>query len=460
MNPFKKRITAVLVFDGQQWSAGVYSRGGKGWEQRAVEAAPSLSVKQLPTDMLEFLAQQGVREARILVPADLHSVRMTLPPDLAPEEIHTAFSYELAQEQGTEVGALRLAATDAALFGMGCEPESFLVAAVDGAQVESYVQQLKPLGVKVSGVGGLELGLLGLSASEHAQERLLLLRTRSGFYAVPGTEEQPFYMSSVQIGLREETTDRDRERLERLQRRLHVNNALGLRVITAAPENDAPADRAHTVVGTAENVQVVTLDSLLPSLMELALAACPGDTQDPCALVGPPTGPRDPYRAGTWICLGIVLLTALYVGGRWNQMRLDLKDEQKVKAAWDTLVSEREKLKSRCSSLQQQRNQQQRIHKTLTQERRLPQGALELVNCLAREIPQYTRVTRVVQLESGGYEIEGSTRWAEGKNRFDRTLASALAPHGLLVEPGPLKYREDTRDQLFSYHIRPKGGAR
>lgn len=459
MNPFKKRVVAVLVFDGQKWSTGVYVREGKGWTQRAEDATASLSVKQIPSDTLEFLAQQRVTEARILVPANLHSVHLALPPDLDPEESHTVLSYELSQAQGAEIGTLRLAATDASLLGMGCDSESFLVAAVEAAQVNSYVQQLKSVDVNVAGIGGLEQGLLGLSASGHAQERLLLLRSRSGFYAVPGVEEQPFYMSSVQIGLRPETTERDQERLERLQRRLHVNDALKLRVITAGSTEDSVAERVRTVVGTDQNVQTDSLEGLLPALMELVLAARPGDTQDLCALIGPPVAPRDPYRSGTWICIAVILITACYTVNNWHQMKRNLKTEQERKIFWDQLKAERERLTSRCSSLQKQRNQQLRIYNMLTKNQRLPKGTLALLNCLAHDIPQYTRINCVTLLDDGGYELEGSTRWAEGKNQFDRTLAGTLAPLGFRVEPGPMKYREDMRDQQFSYLIHPKGGA-
>ena len=452
MTLFKSKKTAVLIFDGAHWHTGVYLRqkqGGEGVDSRTLA---SRSIKQLPGSVVDYLVEQQVGAVRLLVPADLHSLSMEMPDDVEHEELHTALAYEVAEEMGQEAHLLRLATVEASVYGMGCEAGVYMMAGFDTRQIEGYVQQLKQVGIQFEGVGALELGLLALHAA-HAEERLLLLRHRSGFYAVPGMEGQPFNMSSVQTGLEPEQSERDRERLVRFQRRLQAAGSVSMRVVTATMDGVPAAERVREVVPVGGEVEVSALDDVMPELMEQVLMAAVGDSRCACPLVGPPPAPKDPYRAGTWLCVAVVLLTLVYVGTRWHYLRVDVQGEQERSAAWSVLEKERERTSGHYRSLKERRDRQNRIYATLTATNRMSAGLLPLVDVLAVSIPQYTRITHIKQVDADHFEVKGVTRWAKGKIQLDRVLANAMGTVGMLVDPGPMTYQEDSREQQFSYQI-------
>ncbi|NCD32504.1 MAG: hypothetical protein EOL87_03705 [Spartobacteria bacterium] len=453
---FRRIKRGVLVFDGEHWHIGIFQCNRRHSKPLETHSITSRNMKQLPTAVLDYLSEQQVMAVRLLLPADLHSLPMEMPEDVEHEELHTALAYEMAEEMGTAAHMLRLATVEASVYGMGCDAGVYIMAGFDTRQIEGYANQLKQIGIGFEGVGALELGALALH-TQYAEERLLILRFQSGFYAVPGMEGQPFYMTSVQTGLKPEETSRDKERLIRLQRRLQTANHVPLRVITATADGIPAKERVLEVVQETDKISTEALDDLMPALMQQVLNSRIGNSEMPCPLIGPPPAPKDPHRSGTWICIGLVLLTLVYLGTRWYYIHCDLLGEQKRAQAWQVLVSKREQTANLCSSLKKSRNEQNRIYHILTETNRLPDGVIAVIDVLSTSIPQYTRITRFKQVGPHQFTIEGTTRWAKGKIKLDRILTEALLTVNMLAEPGPMEYDKITREQVFSYNIMPIG---
>lgn len=453
---FQKQHSAVLVFDGEHWHAGMFAQNRHAWIPRESLTIASRSLKQIPTQIIEFLIAQRASTVRILIPADLHSMPIELPMDADKEEMHTAIAYEIAEEIGKDAHLLRLATVEAALYAMGCEAGVYLTSGFESQQLESYRRELKQVGIGFSGIGALELGLLALHA-EHPQDRLLLLRHKSGFYVVPGSEEQPFYMTSVQTGLIPETTEREQERLQRLQRQLQMHHDFPIRVVTATTDGIAAADRVRDVLSQEEPASITALDSVMERLMMAALSARIGDTQSTCPLIGPPPPPRDPHRAGTWLCLLITGMTLMYVTSRIWHLHQEWTDEQERAQVWKAITEERKKTADACAALRQARNEQSAVFNALTSTNRLPEGFLAIMDTLGRRMPPYTRITSIIQSGADQFELSGTTRWNKGKVQLDRILSESLDPEGLIAVPGAMQFHEEAREQHFVYHIEPLG---
>lgn len=448
---------AVLVFDGEHWHAGIWARAKSDWRCEASVAAGSHNMKQLPADLLDWLQERQATHARVLVPADLHSMPLTMPDDFDSEELHTALTYEIAGELGTESHLLRLASAEAATYGMGGERGVYLAAGFDLGLVEGYALQLGRADIRFEGVGALELGMLAAHA-QTPDNVLLLLRNRSGFLAVPGSETRPFAVMPLQVGLIATGSDHEAERIARLRRRLPPEN--GLSVVTATGHEHDQNARVTELLGADTPFQLSPLDDRLHDVMRTALAAAPGDCRAACPLIGPPPVPRDPYRAGTWIALAVLLLTITYITTRWTQLQTDLRTAEARIEFHEKLSAERTRLKNRSEQLLARRNNLMAVHRVLSETRMLPEGLLATLDVLASSMPPHTRISRLEQTAPNAFTLHGMARWAEGKNQLGRSLMDELRPLGFEVEHGRVELLENTREQSFSYTIVYRGGAR
>jgi len=157
----RTRKTAVLVYDGEHWHGGVFVRQHGEWSSVETQSVAARSLKQLPSELLDWMQSHGVKDVRLLVPADVRSMQMEMPEDFEMDELHTALSYELAGETGVDAHLHRLATVSTMHCGLGGDLHSYLVAEFDLRQMEMYQHQLGLSGLQFEAIGALEMGVMG-----------------------------------------------------------------------------------------------------------------------------------------------------------------------------------------------------------------------------------------------------------------------------------------------------------
>ena len=222
---------ALVVHDGQAWRAYALQGTRGEWNCTGCAEEPARHARQLPKAILDFIVQTGARRLRILLTGDVHALTTALPEDATDEELHTALAYEAQGETGLEAGGHRLAAVQAHGLGLGSDRKTLLAAGFETEQVERLAADAESEGARFEGVGSLELAMLAAHAQRSPERRLLLVRERTSFYAVPASDSQPFAMATLPLGIDMGTDSAARERADRARERLNTHAALPLTVV-------------------------------------------------------------------------------------------------------------------------------------------------------------------------------------------------------------------------------------
>jgi hypothetical protein len=415
---------------------------------------------QLPRALLSHAAEQGARQLRLILPADIHVLKFEEPPDADPEETHTALAYEAADELGQEAHLVRIAWMPAEDFRLGADPDDVLVAGFDLEYLTRYARDCQAHDLVFAGVVPLELACLGLLVDQQADDRrLVLLRHSSGFYATPSLAVAPMAVGALPVGASPDADSaRDEERIQRTARRLHAHEDLPVFVLSCGPLDDSAKNRLLAAIGVKTSVAWSTLENELPALGALAMRGSTEANSQGCPVVGLPPAPRDPYRAGTWLFWIIILSTVLYVG-----LRVHALDEEKLrlsdrKARWEELVKARTGASSAVESVRAERDRLIATHRLLTETKPLDPVVVPLLDTLGSAIPAYTCLARVAATEAGSYEVRGYTLWQEGLAELEAALNRTLSPFGYRARPGQIVLQEERNEQEFIFFIQPLGG--
>ena len=454
----KNDSMVIASFDGKHWRARLFefkigARGGTrvglrmgSWETDGyVAEAASRNNRKIPKQILEFAVAAKAKRLRVLMTADLHSIRMELPEDAEKEEVHTALVFESAGETGADANSLRIAAVRADRYRMGGEPTIVVTAGFETSLIDGFVRDCETAGIEFDCIGALEMAILACHARKGDDDtRLLLLRRQSGFYAVPAFDVTPFSFYSLPVGMYEDKSESAAERAERSAKRLAAQRDLPLRVVTCGSLDGGRAEALRSVTGEA--VECVNLYDIDDEIMRHTAHVEPGVTEAGCALVGPAPAPRDPCRAGTWMAVFILLMAGLYVTLVDHSLRKDAERQAIRETAWKKLVAEREKATKRRENANKQFASLQEREKLLKGNAFLPKPLTPLMDALAAGTPPFSRMTRIMQTGDEEFVVYGITRFAEGLV----ALGSTLQRYGLTNQYDTVK---NAGDQEFHFRI-------
>lgn len=449
---------AVFLHDGSTWHGYVFAPGRPRWRSVARLTTPGQNPRNLPPSLLDFAEKHGARRVRLGLPQNVQTLRAELPSDAEPEELQTAMVFELASETGGEVESIRVAAARAESFGMGASPDCVMAASFEQSALDQYAKACHAAGLRFDGIGALELAVLGAHAEESPDARLLLLRRDAGFYAVPATEHSPMTAGAVALGVHEDERELDAERRERTQRRFALHRALSLSVWCVPMPDEARGEQLRALVGEGADVRLRSFEAAVETVArQFAETAEVGVPAGGGAVVGPRAPEKDPHRAGTWLFFMVLLATIGGLGlyGYTLRTRLTLLEEKTQ--AWEAITQQRETLEGKLSGLKAERARCEETVELLATKSPLPPGLLALLDALDRAMPEFTRVTSIVQDAKGGFEIQGHTAVQDSLNQLVEGLKSDMEKVGHDVLPRRQGQIEGTTDFEFVYAIGPQG---
>ncbi len=446
---------AILLFIDGQWMAMVLRHAGREWQPQDSERFAGTSSRQLPDGMLAWVAQRGARRVRVVVPRDVHTLRMDLPDDLDVEEAHTAIAYEASPEIGTEAHLLRVSAVAAEQYRLAARPGTVLVAGYERDVLESYAADCEEHGLRFEGAGPLELVALARHGREAAAERLLILRRHASFLAVPGGEHSDFFVCGFAFGaLGQEDPAREAERLAQARRSFALLADMPIHLVATAPLDEDRISALRTALGLTAEFRVESMEDFAPRMLRHVAWSPPVGTGNGCAMVGLPPRVKDPRRIGTWACIGVILVAAAALLLQWKHAKDDLAAVQERERNWKTLVSARAEASKTYEGILSRRNGLTAVHTALRNMKSVSPALLELLNVLKTSMPPYTRISAIRQVEVG-MEVEGKTLWPRGVAMLADSLAGAMQPLGYRLEPGTLGAAGEEGERVFSYRLVP-----
>ncbi len=449
-----RKALAVAVYDGTAWRAYLLRSSHGEWvcADRAEEA--SRGGRQLPKGILAFLAQSRARRLRVLLSGEVHMLTAALPNDASDEELHTALAYEAQGEIGLEAAGHRLAAARADLFEMGGERKALLATAFESERLAKLAEEAEGEGLHFEGAGSLELAILSAHARRAPNRRLLLLRDRTSFYAVPENDPQPFLTAMLPIGSDTGSDAAAGERVARARERLSMHDATPLTV--AAPgEVTRWRERIAPCLEGCADVAFVPLAELEEDALRTAAGGRAGGVTEACPWIGLPPPPRDPHRHGTAILFVILAAALAWAGMRKQNLDRDLRAAQAALAAWNTLDNARKQATSETQSLRVRQHAILEKQALLDGRRSLPHGLLPLLETLAEHMPSYSGLVSITQQGDGRFEVTGLTRWQDGLPLLDAALREMGRREGLRREFGGLETIEGQYAQRFRFAVVP-----
>ncbi len=457
---FKRgKTTALFIHDGMQWQVSVMSHRRGSWTILGTETAAG-SALRLPEELLALAETRHARRMAVLLSSEIHTINFKTPLDADPEELQTALRYESTQSLGTEAETTRLAATNADFYSLGCDPDTWLLAAFPEERLRYFERLAQDRGLRFLGCGALELALLGWSRRNNpAHQRLLFVKETAAFYVAAGLGDAPFMAVTLSVGSRPDPDQaRDQERLERSARQLAAHTQVPAQVVSCATADPAAAtarsqkllqDAGDNAWHSLPDIMAELVTSVCDDISKYAGAMCP--------LIGPKPPQRDPYRAGTWLFFAIVITTLTGIAANWRNLARDKTALEMRKQAWATLESARKNARDSSASLRKQRDSEIKRRDALLNTAVLPQGLLPSIETLATSMPPYTRLESLAQADAyNGLEIRGCTRWQEGLADLLQALNDTLRPIDMAVQQDAISMAEGSRhEQSFVYRIIP-----
>jgi hypothetical protein len=454
----RRSRVAVLLHDGTAWHAQVFAFGRPHWRSVTSMAIGGHNPRVLPEPLLDFADKHGARRVRLVLPQNIHTLKMELPADAEAEELQTAMAFELGGETGAAVEALRVAAARAETFRMGAAPDMLLAASFDEAALEQYVAACRAAGLDFDGAGALELAALAVHAERQPKARLLLLRHDTTFYAVPATEVSPMTAGPVAFAAGEEAyAELDEERYERIIRRFNLHLMLPMSICCLPMPSENHKQQLRELAGGRADVEFRDLGAEFEHLArQVAETAEIGYPAGGGAVVGTRPPEKDPHRAGTWLFFLLLLTTIASLGLYWYLLRTDL-EMLKIKAeAWEAIQGKRKLLEQQHDGLRVERSRCEQTVRLLESKSPLPKGLLPLLDALDRAIPEFTRVTSIDEDGQGGFLVRGHTAVQDRLSDLEKTLLAEMAKLGLLVEQRHLAPIEGSLECEFEYWVGPK----
>ncbi len=337
--------TAVLTYDGRDWSAFCFHRNAV---SRLNEAGGSNSI---PVGILNFLHEQKTRVVRILLDGEVSRLETSLPAKLAFGEASQMLAHEIAEQSGGDGMELVCAGGSGSLVGV-LEP-CLITGAFERQRVDGLHQQLNQSGFQFDGVGSLELACAShWNAHRNRDKETLILFGRDHGFVLPARNlpDQPGPLS-LSGGLRQLERDPEtwKTRFARGNRYLMNGESLSVFVLGAETFHMAP------VLGAIENFpkpDYPELDALLEGAARQAALGQANQFNTPVPIRNPHVLRKRFNHA--FIVIPSLLILILSVAGPWGLSELLLHS---VKSEYQDVVAELGPLEKRIEEAEKRKSQ-------------------------------------------------------------------------------------------------------
>ncbi len=448
-----RRPLAVAVHDGTAWTMTILSLSGGQWRAGAPVECDSRNGRQIPRVLLDAAAQSGVRRLRLLLSGDPRIFSIEAHHELFPEELQSALRFEAKGELGADAEDMRFAAALVSQYDMGAGRQDVLTAGFAIESLEQFAANAQRAGLDFESAGALESAILKWHSSRSPEKRLLFVREKTSFYVVPADNAQPFWVTTLPLGLDALHDPVARERAKRAHERLAAHKTLPLCVVIAGNGKKEKCLEIEPLLGGARDIDIISLKDMLSEVVSCAAYVRESGLDSPCGLIGLPPAPRDPHRHGTVIFFFILLMTLGWIVFQRQAYIQKINRAQQSLERWEDLQTQRQTAKTSAGNLRDQLDRQRAGLRLLSKHQPLPRGILTILDAVARHMPEYSRLESIRQIEDG-LEITGITRWQEGLSQLDEGLRKAAAAEGLRREFGGLETMEDSGVQRFRFIVR------
>ena len=443
--------TLVLLYDGTCWHGGLSQADGS-WE-RMREEVPTLG--NLPEPLLHWGLDGGALRVRVAVPAELFDLESEPGGDLTllnPAELYQTLCYELSEPSGMEPEEIVPAATTSRELNMGADEGRIIGAALSLDAVRDMNELSEHHGLVFDGITSLQ----GLLLAAHSKDRddpkegLLFFGPKNAFVCGVPVREHRYSIRSVSGGC--SSVGGAEDAVRRLERRLqsYMDNPLHLVV----PVDSDPT--VEKIVGDLahDEVRCSSFHDLCPCLMELLTGASHYMLEGPVALVGLPPRVRDDKFTGGVICGSSILATVLVLGAMWGTKVWQKHSIETLKADIKALEMAQQSAASTFESVDSQIKSIRKLHTSLSQmPEKVSAHFTEIMLALSQTLPQYSRITSVVQ-DADCTRITGSTLWPQEVSGFSVALQNALNDSKLRVIPMAMTPSKDGSETLFEMEVR------
>ncbi|MDR1289823.1 MAG: hypothetical protein LBK06_01330 [Planctomycetaceae bacterium] len=448
---------AVFLHDGGQWYAYVFIYRKLSWDIVERFTCLGKNSRQLPAVLLEFAEKYGARRVRVVLPQNIQKLEnIELPSDASAEELQTVVALAYSQATGSEFGTVRVAATFADTLRMGGTAETLFAAGFDIAQLEQYEKICKNSGLQFDGCGVLEMVAVAVGAKLFDDTRFLILRHDKGFYVTCASDNIPMTTSGIALSSNSYAEDKTREseRTQTIARRLNSQKLFPLQVWFSPDVEPQKIDEIRNSIDPATQVTFTDLTKYLDDIArEITTTTEINAPSNGGAIAGLPEKEKDPYRAGTWLAAVIVITAILLILANYQKLRSDINNVNRKTEAWTKLKNERKKLNDKLTALDSDRKRNEKIIQILNQKNPLPASLNTLLEELKQNMPLYTKLTSIEQLENEELLLTGYTFYQEGFLELRVLLNQKLLKYKMTTELKSMEKIEDSKNQKFILRV-------
>ncbi|MDR1053826.1 MAG: hypothetical protein LBL39_06585 [Planctomycetaceae bacterium] len=448
---------SVFLHDGNQWYGYVFVYRKLVWEILERFNCFGKNARQLPVSLLEFAERYGARRVRVVLSQNVQKLEgIELPFDASAEELQTVVALAYSQATGLEFGTVRVASTFADVLRMGGNSETLFAAGFEISQLEQYEKICKNSGLQFDGCGVLEMAAVSVGAKHFEDTRFLILRRDKGFYVTCASDNIPMTTSGIILNSNTLTEDKTREseRTQTIARRLNSQKMFPLQVWYT------PDVELKMLAEIRESIDPVTqvtfteltkyIDDIAREIISVTEINAPSNGG---AIVGLPEKEKDPYRAGTWLAAIIIVMAMVLVLVNYQKLRSDVNNVNRKTEAWTKLKNERKKLNDKLTALDTDRKRNEKIIQILNQKNPLPVSLNTLLEELKQNMPLYTKLTSIEQLENEELLITGYTFYQEGFLELRVLLNQKLLKYKMTTELKSMEKIEDSKNQKFVLRV-------
>ncbi|MDR1477577.1 MAG: hypothetical protein LBJ00_01390 [Planctomycetaceae bacterium] len=460
MFPFTSRKfsrVAVFLHDGCQWYAYVFVYRKLTWDIFERLTCQGKNSRQIPAALFEFAEKYGARRVRVVLPQNVQKLEnIELPSDASAEELQTVTALAYSQATGSEFGTVRVAAAFADVFRMGGTSETLFAAGFETAQLEQYDKTCKSSGLQFDGCGVLEMAAVAVGAKYFDDTRFLILRRDKGFYVTCASDDVPMTTSGIALSSNSSVEDKTREseRTQTIARRLNIQKLFPLQVWYTPDVEQRKIDEIRESIDPVTQVTFTELTKYIDDIArEITAATEINAPSNGGAIVGLPEKEKDPYRAGTWLSAAIVVMAIFIILINYQKLRSDINNIKLKNDAWTKLKNERKKLNDKLTALDSDRKRNDKIIQILNQKNPLPTSLNTLLNELKQNMPLYTKLTSIEQLENEELLLTGYTFYQEGFLELRVLLNQKLLKYKMTTELKSMEKIEDSKNQKFILRV-------
>ncbi|MDR2642138.1 MAG: hypothetical protein LBC74_05025 [Planctomycetaceae bacterium] len=449
---------AVFLHDGGQWYVYIFvyrkTKGGR-WEVVERFDFPGKNSRQIPSAVFEFAERHNARRVRIVLSQNVQKLEnVELPSDATSEELQTVVALAYSQATGTEYGTVRVVSSYADARAIGGISETLFAAGIETSQLEQYDKNCNNSGLQFDGCGILEMTAVTVGTKYFDDSRFLILRRDRGFYVTCASDDLPMTTSGIALSSSIEDKTRDAERTQAIARRLNNQKMFPLQVWYTPDVDSQKLDEIRNSLDPATQVTFTELTHYLEDIArEIVTTTTINEPTNNGAIVGLPEKEKDPYRAGTWLFAASVVIAILLILINYQKLRIDLNAIKLKTDAWEKLKSERKKLNDKLTSLDSDRKRNEKIIQILNQKNPLPTPLTTLLEELKQNMPLYTRLTSIEQLENEELVITGYTFYQEGFFELRPLLNQKLTKHKMIVELKLMEKISDSNGYKFILRV-------